>query len=127
MPDDQEQEPRYKDPRKEDIYAGDRRISRPDTDFPDWYLPDAVYRPIPIAWFAAAVLIQTVVVSLLWYILFMQSGWVTIALASLATGAIYQWSWTRGIGGAGRGWQVATALVMALQLGLIIMGVSDRL
>ena len=72
-------------------------------------------------------LIQTVVVSLLWYILFMQSGWVTIALASLATGAIYQWSWTRGIGGAGRGWQVATALVMALQLGLIIMGVSDRL
>ena len=124
MPDE---EPKYPDPRKEDIYAGDRRISRPDTDFPDWYMPDAKYRPIPIAWFAAAVLIQTAIISAIWYITFASSGWVTIVLAGLASAAIFQWSWSRGIGTAGQGWQFATLAVMLMQFGFIALGVSDRL
>ena len=117
----------YPNPREEDIYAGDRRISRPDSALPDWYISDAKYRPIPIAWFAAAVLIQTVLISFFWYVLSSQAGWLTVVFASLATGAVFQWSWARGIGKAGRGWHIATAVVMVLQLALIIMGVSDRL
>ncbi len=39
----------YPNPREEDIYAGERRVSRPDSALPDWHIPDAAYRPIPIA------------------------------------------------------------------------------
>ncbi len=119
--------PDYKDPRKEDIVYGDRRISRPDTDFPDWYMPDAKYRPIPIAWFAAAVILQTAVISVIWFMLFAQSGWITIFLAAFASGGILFWSWDRGIGRSGRGWQIATVLVMVLQFAFICIGASPRL
>lgn len=126
MPDSDEK-PEYPNPREEDIYAGDRRISRPDSAFPDWYLPDAKYRPIPIAWFAAAVLMQTAGISFLFMILTGQSGWVTLALTGLASIGIATWSWQRGIGTAGRGWQIATIGVMTIQWALIAVGVSDRL
>ena len=58
------EEKKYPNPREEDIYAGDRRVSRPDSALPDWHIPDAKYRPIPIAWFAAAFLIQMVVLAI---------------------------------------------------------------
>ena len=125
MPD--QDKTKYPDPREEDIYAGDRRISRPDSALPDWYIADAKYRPIPIAWFAAAVLMQTVAVSGLFFILISKSGWLTLALSGLASIGIATWSWQRGIGAAGVGWQVATICVMALQWGFIAIGVSDRL
>ena len=44
--------------REDDIMAGERRISRTDTALPDWYVSDAAYRPIPIAWFAGALVLQ---------------------------------------------------------------------
>lgn len=125
MPD--EEKPTYPNPREEDIMAGDRRISRPDSDLPDWYIPDAKYRPIPIAWFAAAIVIQTAVVTAIWFVLIDSSGWMTLTLAGLASAGIYHWSWDRGIASAGRGWQSATAAVMILQLCFIALGVSSRL
>ena len=125
MPD--QEKTKYPDPREEDIYAGDRRISRPDSALPDWYIADAKYRPIPIAWFAAAVLMQTVAVSGLFFILISKSGWLTLALSGLASIGIATWSWQRGIGTAGWGWQFATIFTMALQWGFIALGVSDRL
>lgn len=125
MPD--QEKTKYPDPREEDIYAGDRRISRPDSALPDWYIADAKYRPIPIAWFAAAVLMQTVAVSSLFFILITKSGWITLALSGLASIGIATWSWQRGIGSAGKGWQIATVLTMGLQWGFIALGVSDRL
>jgi len=115
------------DPREEDIMVGDRRISRPDSALPDWYISDASYRPIPIAWFAAAILIQTVAVTVLFVITLRQSGWFTIGLCVLASAGILMWSWDRGIGTAGKGWQIATVIVMLLQLGFIAIGASDRL
>ena len=120
-------ESKYPNPNEEDIYAGDRRISRPDSSLPDWYISDAKYRPIPIAWFAAAIVMQAALISFLWLLLSQLSGWITIALASLTTGGIFQWAWTRGIGDAGSGWRIATIAVMALQLVLIIIGVTNRL
>lgn len=121
------EKPTYPNPREEDIYAGDRRISRPDSSLPDWYIADAKYRPIPIAWFAATIVLQTAVITAIWFVLISQSGWLTIGLAALATGAILQWAWLRGIGSAGGGWQIATILVMVLQLAFIIIGVAGRL
>ncbi|WP_298466426.1 hypothetical protein [uncultured Erythrobacter sp.] len=117
----------YPDPREEDIMAGDRRISRPDSSMPDWYIPDASYRPIPIAWFAAAVLIQTVAISMIFFVFVAKSGWFTILLAGVASLGILHWSWDRGIGRAGTGWRSATIIVMAIQFLLICIGVSDRL
>ena len=125
MPD--EDKPEYLDPREEDIVYDGRRISRPDSSMPDWYIPDTQYRPIPIAWFAAAIIIQTVVISAVFFILINKSGWLTIALGAGASAVIYAWSWDRGIKSAGSGWQTATGVVMALQFALICLGVSDRL
>ena len=118
---------RIPDPRKEDIYAGDRRISRPDSALPDWHIPDAKYRPIPIAWFAAAFLMQLVVLWLIFMILSAQNGWITIILSGLATGALGMWTWDRGMKAAGRGWQAATIIVMAGQLAFICLAASARL
>lgn len=117
----------YPDPREEDIYAGDRRVSRPDSALPDWHIPDAKYRPIPIAWFAAAFLVQMVVLFVIFIALSSQTGWLTIILSSLATGAIGMWTWDRGMRKAGRGWQIATILILVAQLAFICLGASARI
>ena len=119
--------PVYPDPREDDIMAGDRRISRPDLSLPDWHIPDASYRPIPIAWFAAAFLLQLVVVFTLYVVLLSQSGWLTIALCGLATGAIGMWTWDRGMREAGLGWRIATVMVLALQYAFVCAGAALRL
>lgn len=107
--------------------AGERRLSRPDSALPDSIIPDASYRPIPIAWFAAAFLGQMVVLYALFVVLIGQSGWLTIALGSLATGMIGKWTWERGMKRAGPGWQIATALVLTAQLALVCLGAAARL
>lgn len=118
---------RYPNPREEDIYAGDRRVSRPDSALPDWHIPDAKYRPIPIAWFAAAFLLQLTLLTVVFIVLSGQSGWITIALSSLITGAIGMWTWERGMKDAGAGWKIATALVLMAQLAFVCLGASARL
>ena len=117
----------YPDPREEDIYAGDRRVSRPDSALPDWHIPDASYRPVPIAWFAAAFMIQMVVLTILFVMLLGQSGWVTIILCGMATMALAAWTWERGMRAAGSGWQTATALMLAAQFALVCLGAVPRL
>ncbi len=124
MPD---REGKYPDPREEDIYAGDRRVSRPDSALPDWHIPDAKYRPIPIAWFAAAFLVQMVVLFTIFVALVSQSGWITIILSSLATGALGMWTWERGMKDASKGWQIATIVMLVLQLAFVCLGASTRL
>lgn len=117
----------FPDPREEDIYAGDRRISRPDSAIPDWHIPDAKYRPIPIAWFAAAFLVQMVVLFAIFILLINQTGWLTIALSSLATGVIGKWTWERGMRDASNGWRIATLFVLIAQLVFVCLGASPRL
>ena len=121
------EEKKYPNPREEDIYAGDRRVSRPDSALPDWHIPDAKYRPIPIAWFAAAFLIQMVVLFVIFIALVGQSGWITIALSSLATGALGKWTWNRGMKDAGQGWKMATVLMLIAQLAFVCLGATARL
>ncbi len=118
---------KYPDPREEDIMAGDRRISRPDSALPDSIIPDAKYRPIPIAWFAAAFLIQLVVLWAIFMILSAQNGWFTIIISALATGALGMWTWDRGMRDAGTGWQVTTIAMLAVQLAFICLGASARI
>lgn len=117
----------YPDPREEDIYAGERRVSRPDSALPDWHNPDAAYRPIPIAWFAAAFLIQMVTLLCLFVILSGQPGWVTISLSTLVTVVLARWTWDRGMNEAAAGWQFATAVVLAIQLALVWLGAAARI
>jgi hypothetical protein len=106
--------------------AGERRIARPDTALPDWHIPDAAYRPIPIAWFAAAFLIQMVVLTGLFVLLVGRSGWITIIAATLATLLIGGWTWERGMKDAGAGWRTASVVVLGLQLALIALGAAAR-
>lgn len=117
----------YPNPREDDIYAGDRRVSRPDSALPDWHIPDAKYRPIPIAWFAGAFLVQMVCLFVIFIALGDQSGWFTIALTSLVTGAIGKWTWDRGMRDAGRGWQIATVLILIAQLAFVCLGATTRI
>ena len=101
--------------------AGDRRIARTDTALPDWYASDAAYRPIPIAWFAGALVLQVIsqpaIVMLLW-------GWiglprlVVVAVALLASGMIWQFTWDRGMHGAPKAWQWATGPMLAFFFGI---------
>ena len=120
-------DPKYPNPREEDIYAGDRRLSRPDSALPDWHIPDAKYRPIPIAWFAAAFLLQMVVLVVIFWVLIDESGWITMVLSSLATGALGKWTWDRGMKDAGTGWKIATVLMLLFQLAFVFLGVAGRL
>ena len=110
-----------------DVVFEDRRIARPDTALPDWYAPDAHYRPIPITWFAGAFLIQMIVLFVIFIGLLSFNGLFTIAFSCLATGSIGKWTWDRGMSHAGKGWQVATILVLALQLGLSVLGALPRI
>lgn len=107
--------------------AGDRRLSRPDSALPDWHIPDAKYRPIPIAWFAAAFLLQMVVLTAIFVILSGQTGWITIALSALATGALGMWTWDRGMKDAGNGWKIATVLMLTAQLAFVCLGAASRI
>lgn len=106
--------------------VGDRRMSRPDSALPDWHLPDASYRPVPIAWFAAALLVQAVVLAGLFVVLIDVSGWLTVGLGALATGVLGMWTWDRGMRDAGIGWRVATIVVLAVQLGFVCLGTASR-
>jgi len=117
----------YKDPRNEDISYGDRRLSRPDASLPDWEVPDTSYRPIPIVWFTAAMIVQMLALTAIVFALAGLPGWVTIAGAGLATGAIVAWTWSRGMSGAPAGWRIATCVIVLLQLCLVILAVANRL
>ncbi|MET4133334.1 hypothetical protein ABIE62_002482 [Porphyrobacter sp. MBR-155] len=118
---------KYPDPREEDIMAGDRRVSRPDSALPDSIIPDASYRPIPIVWFAAAFLIQMTTLFALFVVLQNQSGWIVIGLAALITGMLGMWTWDRGMKAAGTGWKVATIAMLAAQLAFVCLGAASRL
>lgn len=120
MPDKDEflgERPNAPDPRLDDIMAGDRRISRPDSSLPDWEVPDTSYRPIPIVWFCAALLAQLISMAVSFKILLALHPYFTIGLCALMTGLIGRWTWERGMSGAGRGWKAATIIMLALQFG----------
>lgn len=124
MPEDEGS--KYPNPREEDIYAGDRRISRPDVSLPDWEVPDTAYRPIPIVWFTGAFVSQIVIVFVIFIALLGQNGAWTIGLSAMASGAIGAWTWDRGMKHAGAGWKATTLISMGLIFMLICLSAIDR-
>ncbi|WP_100258865.1 hypothetical protein [Qipengyuania seohaensis] len=118
MPDDEEEPDGTKEG---DVMAGDRRIARTDTALPDWYASDAAYRPIPIAWFAGALVLQVVAqpatVMLFWG-LFGLPRLAVVAIALLISGMIWQFTRDRGMSGAAKPWQWATGLMLAFFFGI---------
>lgn len=113
MPDEK---PKYPDPREEDIMAGDRRISRPDSSLPDWEMPDTSYRPIPIVWFTGAFFLHLIVAMAVLFILSSQGPLLSIALCALAAGAIGNWTWDRGMKSASLGWKIATVIMLMFNM-----------
>ena len=118
MPDDRDDP---EEANEGDVMAGDRRIARTDTALPDWYASDAAYRPIPIAWFAGALVLQVVTqpaaVMLFWGLLGLPRLAV-VAIALLITGMIWQFTWDRGMHGAPKPWQWATGVMLGFFLGI---------
>ncbi|MEM6586154.1 MAG: hypothetical protein AAF692_10405, partial [Pseudomonadota bacterium] len=104
--------PRFPNPREEDIMAGDRRLSRPDSSLPDWEVPDTSYRPIPIVWFTGAFLFHLMSALAILVVLGGFGMWFTVPAAALAAGLIGAWTWERGMKSAGAGWKVATVLIL---------------
>lgn len=119
------EEPDRGDPEAIDLDQHNR--TRDDTALPDWYVPDASYRPIPIAWFAGAFLIQMVVLFVIFLTLIGQHPLFTIAGALLATAMIGKWTWDRGMAEASTAWKSATAVVLAIQLALVCLGAFGRM
>ncbi|NVE94061.1 hypothetical protein [Altererythrobacter lutimaris] len=110
-----------------DVMAGDRRIARPDTALPDWHNPDTSYRPIPIVWFTAAFLVQSVVLLAISVVFSHANGILPIAFGISATWVIGRKTWDRGMKNASERWKAATIWVLLIQLAFIVLGASDRL
>ncbi len=116
-----EQDEFREEPAEGDVMAGDRRIARTDTALPDWYASDTAYRPIPIVWFAGALLMQVIaqpaVAWLFWGLLDLPRA-IAVGAAMLASGFIWHHTWERGMHSASRAWQVATAGMLLFFFGI---------
>lgn len=98
-----------------DVMAGDRRIARPDTSLPDWYVSDAAYRPLPIVWFAGAMILQVLAQPAIFVMLEIWFNFppvITIGAALLASGLIWYLADLKGMGGASLAWRLATAAML---------------
>ena len=118
----------FNGPEEGDIMAGDRRIARTDTALPDWYASDTHYRPIPIVWFAGALLLQVItqpVVVFLGLGLLGLSPLVVLALALLTTGLIWHHTCERGMSVASGVWKAATFAMLAFFLGITALGLAS--
>lgn len=110
------------EPHFEDI----RNKPRADTALADSLLPDASYRPIPIAWFAGAMILQGIAVCLVYAIFSGVAGWFTVAGGLLVTAYVLSVTWQRGMAQASLGWRMATVFVLALNLVLVSLAALSR-
>ncbi len=106
----------YPDPREQDIMAGDRRISRPDSSLPDWEVPDTSYRAIPIVWFTGAFILHLIAVHAIMLVFSSLGALAVVCISALAAGAVGKWTWDRGMKIAGAGWRIATVVILSLNL-----------
>ena len=105
------------------VFAGDRRIARADSALPDWHIPDASYRPVPIVWFTGAFLLQLLGLVLLAVPMALvgASALIHTAFAIVLTGVIGFRCWERGMARASLGWRIATILMLLIQLSFAAM------
>lgn len=111
----------YPDPRKEDVVYDERRISRPDSSLPDWYASDTAYRPIPIVWFAGALILQVFAMPAVFLVGAVWLGFpplVTVAVALLVSGLIWHLAMERGLRGASLAWRFVTGAMLAFFFGI---------
>ena len=111
----------YPDPKEEDIVYDDRRISRPDSSLPDWYASDTAYRPIPIVWFAGALILQIIAMPAVFLISAIALGLsplVTVGLALLVSGFIWHLAMERGLRESSAAWRFATGAMLAFFFGI---------
>jgi hypothetical protein len=99
----------------------DRRLSRADCALPDWDIPDAAYRPVPIVWFFSAWLVQFFALIVCFKIGSSLHYYLAIAFCVLITGLIAKWTWRRGMTDAGKGWKIATIMMLTFQLAFAVL------
>lgn len=111
-----------------EVMAGDRRIARTDTALPDWYVSDTHYRPIPIVWFAGALLMQVIAQPVLFGIGYGFLGLpplVVVAICLAASGLIWHFTYERGMSEASAPWRWATGLMLAFFFAIIAMSLLN--
>ena len=111
-----------------EVMAGDRRIARSDTALPDWYVSDTHYRPIPIVWFAGALLMQVIAQPVLVGLTFGVLGLpqlVVVAICLAASGLIWHFTYERGMAEASAGWRWGTGLMLAFFFGITALSLLN--
>jgi len=107
-------------------YIDERNKPRTDTALPDSLMPDAAYRPIPIAWLAGAMILHGIAVCIVYAIFYSKDGWFTVAGGLLVTIYILSLTWKRGMSDAGIGWRVATVTLLGINLVLVSLAALAR-
>ncbi|MBD3731006.1 MAG: hypothetical protein IE933_15045 [Sphingomonadales bacterium] len=86
------------------------------------FMPEGSYRPVPIAWIAAAFLLQVAVLFAIFLAFLSKAPIFTWALAALASFAILRWSWNRGLGEAAPFWKGLALALLGFNLALTVLG-----
>lgn len=110
-----------------DIMAGDRRLARADSALPDWEMPDASYRPVPIVWFMGAMVVQYLALPVIYLIFQSKHALFTIGLSALASAMIGSWTWQRGMVRASAGWKIATVVCLGIGVAMVALLAAPRL
>ncbi|MEO5586127.1 MAG: hypothetical protein ABIQ81_00380 [Novosphingobium sp.] len=90
------------------------------------FIPEGAYRPVPIVWFVAAWVVHSFSLFVLFAILINKPAiftWLTTLLISFA---VIRWTFNRGMRQAGRGWQIATVVALAINWGLVALTAAAR-
>ena len=88
------------------------------------FMPVGSYRPIPIVWMAALVFLLPIGLGFMAAIFSGKPAIVRLAAAALVTGALWYWTYERGMKAASFGWKLASALVALGMWGLVALYVT---
>lgn len=78
------------------------------------FLPETAYRPVPIAWFAAAWFVHSLALAVLFMVFSGKPAFVILASTGLVSLMVLRWTFGRGMAQARLAWRVATVGALAL-------------
>lgn len=90
------------------------------------FMPEGTYRPVPIVWLTAAWVVHSFSLMILFFVLINKPAIYTLLTTAIVTYWVTSWTYRRGMAKAGRGWMIATAVLLAINWLLTAMGTYGR-
>lgn len=87
------------------------------------FMPVGSYRPIPIVWFAGAIFLQGIALTVLFLVLLNKPPVFPILTTALISFAIGRWTFGRGMADASTAWKVITVTMLVFNWALTTFGV----